>query len=146
MGTAEFSDHLKAVGPKNQKSSISGIDYIYLINLDQRPEKWEKSLGQLERYGITPHRFSAIYGWDLSIEAKNELGIQFAPRMLSDQWVLTFPNKLRGHYELDFLREELYGSTVFCHWMRPGAIGCYLSHLSVLQDAYDSGYHTIWIL
>jgi GR25 family glycosyltransferase involved in LPS biosynthesis len=30
--------------------------------------------------------------------------------------------------------------------MKPGAIGCYLSHLCVLQDAYDSGYKTIWVL
>ena len=30
--------------------------------------------------------------------------------------------------------------------MTPGAIGCSLSHLSLLQDAYDSGYQTIWIM
>jgi len=27
-----------------------------------------------------------------------------------------------------------------------GAIGCSLSHISVLQDAYDSGYQTIWVM
>jgi GR25 family glycosyltransferase involved in LPS biosynthesis len=28
----------------------------------------------------------------------------------------------------------------------PGAIGCTLSHLSVLSDAYTSGYKTIWVM
>jgi GR25 family glycosyltransferase involved in LPS biosynthesis len=30
--------------------------------------------------------------------------------------------------------------------MNPGRIGCYLSHLSVIQDAYKSGYSRVWIL
>jgi GR25 family glycosyltransferase involved in LPS biosynthesis len=30
--------------------------------------------------------------------------------------------------------------------MAHGAIGCYLSHLSILQDALDSGYETIWVM
>lgn len=144
---ANFSDHLKKeVGNKEEKSPIQGIDYIYMINLDQRPEKWEACTKQLQPYGIVPHRFPAIYGWDLSREVKNELGLKFSPNMLSDQWVLTLPKKFKGQFQLDFLREELYGTTVFCHWMSSGAIGCYLSHLSVLQDAFDSGYETIWIL
>lgn len=144
---ADFSDHLKKdLGRKEATSPIRGIDYIYLINLDQRPEKWEACKKQLEPYRIIPHRFSAIYGWDLSAEEKNELGVKFAPNMLSGKWVLTFPKKLKGNSEPDFLREEIYGASVFCHWMKPGAIGCYLSHLCVLQDAYNSGYETIWVL
>ena len=30
--------------------------------------------------------------------------------------------------------------------MSRGEIGIALSHLSVLQDAYDSGYETIWVM
>jgi len=30
--------------------------------------------------------------------------------------------------------------------MSRGAIGIILSHLSVLQDAYDAGYETIWVM
>jgi len=37
-----------------------------------------------------------------------------------------------------------FGKTYFnvCH----GGIGCVLSHLSILQDAYDSNYETIWVM
>ena len=38
------------------------------------------------------------------------------------------------------------GRTYFAHHMSQGAIGCVLSHLSVLQDAIDSGYKTIWVM
>jgi GR25 family glycosyltransferase involved in LPS biosynthesis len=39
-----------------------------------------------------------------------------------------------------------YGQTYFVHCLPRGAIGCTLSHLSILQDAYDSGYQTIWVM
>ncbi|HEY4830990.1 MAG TPA: glycosyltransferase family 25 protein, partial [Waddliaceae bacterium] len=34
----------------------------------------------------------------------------------------------------------------YAHSLSRGAIGCLLSHLSIIQDAYDSGYNTIWIM
>ena len=39
-----------------------------------------------------------------------------------------------------------YGQTYFMHCMSLGAIGCALSHISVLQDAWDSGYETVWVM
>ena len=41
---------------------------------------------------------------------------------------------------------HVYGRNYFCHCMSRGAIGIVLSHLSILQDAYDSGYETIWVM
>ena len=38
------------------------------------------------------------------------------------------------------------GNTYFAMGLSQGSIGIVLSHLSVLQDAYDSGYETIWIM
>jgi len=38
------------------------------------------------------------------------------------------------------------GMTYYSHSLSRGAIGCLLSHLSVLQDAYDANYATIWVL
>lgn len=125
---------------------IKNIDYLYLINLDQRPEKFENCMWQLQPYGIKPYRFSAIYGWNLSIEALNEIGVQFLPGMEGYHWAKHFPLHGNGNSEYIFLHEACYGGTFFASWMSIGAIGCTLSHLSVLQDAYDSGYQTIWIM
>ena len=38
------------------------------------------------------------------------------------------------------------GVAYYCHSLSRGAIGCLMSHLSILQDAWDSGYETIWII
>ena len=144
---ADISHYFKKVTrEKTEKSALNGIYFIYLINLDQRPEKLEKCLSQLKTHGISPYRFSAVCGWDLSIEAFTELGVKFLPGMLSDEWVVHFPPEKQGTPDSDFLREESYGKTFFSRWITPGAIGCTLSHLSVLQDAYDAGYETIWVM
>jgi GR25 family glycosyltransferase involved in LPS biosynthesis len=142
----DICDHIRPILKKEQVSSLKNIDYIYMINLDQRPEKLQNTLSQLEPYGISPYRFSAVYGWDLNSEVKNNLGVILTRGMGCNQWAISFPHKLKGTSELEFLREDLYGNTVFCSWMTQGAIGCYLSHISVLQDAYDSGYQTVWIM
>jgi GR25 family glycosyltransferase involved in LPS biosynthesis len=44
------------------------------------------------------------------------------------------------------LSASCFGFTYYSLWTSRGAVGCTLSHLSVLQDAYDAGYQTIWIM
>ena len=144
---ASFADHLKKVeGSRVASSEIQGIDYIYLINLDKRPEKWERSLLQLNPYKIAPHRFSAIYGWDLSAKAMNDLGVKYVAGMKISEVAVHFPfgAKVLGLFEQ--LSRASQGKVFFSKSMTPGAIGCTLSHLSVLQDALDAGYETIWVI
>lgn len=47
------------------RSSIQGIDGIYVINLDVRPERWHRLEPILFYHGIDAVRFSAVWGWDL---------------------------------------------------------------------------------
>lgn len=141
-----FSKHLKKFEHTAAPNQIKNIDYIYLINLDQRPEKYTNSLEQLFPYGILPQRFSAINGWNLSKADIEDVGYKFIPGMvffLRNNGVaqLSPPDK-----HVTPLDHTCYGKTCFTRDMKPGAIGCTLSHLSVLQDAYDAGYETIWIL
>ena len=140
---AGFTDHFKKdIGPKTTSNQIKNIDYVYLINLDQRPDKLKNSLSQLSPYNIIPHRFSAVYGWDLSAEALRDLGVKFLPTMLSNRWINDGNNDLKR----DFLTENFYGKTVFFPGITLGALGCTLSHLSILQNAYDANYETIWVM
>jgi GR25 family glycosyltransferase involved in LPS biosynthesis len=44
----------------------------------------------------------------------------------------------------EFLQDD--GEAYFVRGMAKGPIGIVLSHLSVLQDAYDSGFETIWVM
>jgi GR25 family glycosyltransferase involved in LPS biosynthesis len=49
------------------RSSIEGIDNVYVINLDVRPEKWHRVESILYYHGIDNNRFSAVFGWDFDI-------------------------------------------------------------------------------
>lgn len=144
---------------------MRNIDFIYMLNLDQRPEKWASSLNQLTLYGIFPYRFSAINGWTLPFETIDDIGVKLGPKMKKGFWGTLYRMKREEEFEPPrqdgycksfrsfdggFLWEQekihRQGQTYFSHCMSRGAIGIVLSHVSILQDAYDSGYETIWVM
>ncbi len=135
--------YFKQVTDKSSCRSINHVDFIYMINLDERPEKFASCIEQLAPYGINPCRFSAVNGWKLSYEAIEQLGVKYARGMKKDLWGTTYESK-DGTPSHEVMHKS--GRTYFCHCMSRGAIGICLSHLSILQDAYNSGYQTIWVM
>lgn len=129
---------------KTEVSQIGQIDYIYLINLDKRPEKFERCRQQLSSFDIQPHRISAIDGWTLLQEAFNDIAMEILPGMNFDRPIHFRPvaGGVRGN-DLDTFS---VGRSCVHYTMAAGALGCSLSHLSILYDAYLAGYETIWIL
>lgn len=123
---------------------IKNIDFIYMINLDERPEKFSQSFEELYAYGIVPYRFSAVNGWKIPLEDLNNLGIKYEPWMRSGLMGTCYLTEEEGmaHHEI----MQVPGRNYFCHCMSRGAIGINLSHLSILKDAFDSGFETIWVL
>ncbi len=140
----DISDYFKPVVEKKGTGGVAGVDFIYLINLDERPEKLASVLTQLAPYGIEPCRFSAVNGWNLDLETINELGVQYETWMEGGAWASGYP--LDGNKTVEHEIVGIPGKTYFCHCMPLGSIGCALSHSSVLQDALDSAYETIWIM
>ncbi len=141
-----MEDHLRKVDRAccaDVAHSLPPIDFIYMINLDERPEKWKMSIDQLAPYGITPCRFSAVNGWKLSLEAINDVGLLLSPEMEQGFMATTYL-----HPDLEPQHEPLekMGRSYFCHCMARGTIGIALSHISILQDAYEQGYETIWVM
>lgn len=139
--------HLKQIERTKKPLQIPGIDYIYLINLDSRPEKLSRSVEQLSRYGIEAERFSAIYGWTLSQEVFDEIGMKFLPPMdfRCDGQVFFRP----ASDQIDPgepLSASSYGRTCVHQTTSAGSLGGTLSHLSCLQDAFERGSETVWIL
>ncbi len=141
---SDLEDHLKKVSDKSGDHRMRNIDFIYMINLDARPEKFQLSLEQLAPYGISPYRFSAVNGWELSLEAINDLGIKYEAWMQSGILGTSYAIEDKGKETHEFMQSV--GKTYFCHCMPKGSIGIVLSHLSILQDALNSGYETIWIM
>jgi GR25 family glycosyltransferase involved in LPS biosynthesis len=142
--SAKLEDHFKTAPHKEGNHQIRNVDFIYMINLDKRPEKFAASLQQLQTYGIEPYRFSAVNGWELSLEDINDVGVVYKQGMTTDLKGTYYP--LNGDGQPIHEIMSVPGRTYFCHCMSRGAIGCALSHLSVLKDAFDSGYKTVWIM
>lgn len=114
-------------------------------------------LNEFRPFGIEFYRFPAIYGWGLPLSVMDDLGVLFQPGMMEkakesinyNGIILTDPRttadpEIPGEFHI--LGPQFYGKNCFSVSMKGGAIGCTLSHLSVLQDALDSGYQTIWVL
>jgi GR25 family glycosyltransferase involved in LPS biosynthesis len=133
--------HFKKAPNKSPIHSMRGIDFIYLINLDERPEKLALCHEQLYRHAVFPYRFSAVNGWRLSLEAINDVGVVFEPWM-DGSFYGTYYDSLEPQHD----PQHRVGKNYFCHCMSRGAIGIVLSHLSILQDAYDAGFETIWVM
>ncbi|MBI2743542.1 MAG: glycosyltransferase family 25 protein [Chlamydiales bacterium] len=142
---ADLQEHLKKpLGKEEGVHEMRNIDFIYMINMDQRPEKWRMSLNQLVPFGIVPYRFSAVNGWELSLDTINDVGLKFSPEMEGNFMATSYLPI--GDYMPVHDNLCKYGQTYFCHCMARGTIGIALSHISILQDAYDSGYETIWVM
>jgi GR25 family glycosyltransferase involved in LPS biosynthesis len=147
-----LQDHLKKASHKGAGHRMKNIDFIYLINLDARPEKFASCIRQLTPYGIHPYRFSAINGWALSLDVINDVGVKFKSGMTPGLLGTYYPTEGDGSPAVEIM--SVPGRTYFHanmvqgipHAMARGTIGCALSHLSVLQDALDSGYKTIWVM
>jgi GR25 family glycosyltransferase involved in LPS biosynthesis len=129
---------------KTCTSPMKEIDFIYTINLDQRPEKFEQTKKALAPYGIVPYRFSAVNGWKLSFEALDDLGVRYQPGTPFGPLCSVYRH-VDGQEYMSFEIMNQPDVSYYSHCMSRGAIGCIMSHLSVLQDAYDSGYETIWV-
>lgn len=142
----DIADHFKPCPDKSGNHQMRNIDFIYIINLDKRPDRFEDCSKRLNPYGIYPYRFSAINGWELPIEVINDVGLKYEPWM--NKGIMGTYYYLDEENNIQHAHEEIHveGRTYFGHCVARGPIAIVLSHLSVLQDALDSGYETIWVL
>lgn len=142
--SSDIKRHLKKIENKNEEKQIEKIDFIYLINLDKRPDRLIKCREQFAKYGICPHRFPAIHGWDISQSVFDDIGTKVLPGMKFDRPIHFSP--VPGGAKPYMMNLSSVGKTCVHYTMAAGALGVYLSHLSLLYDADQSQYQTIWVL
>ncbi|OGN57808.1 MAG: hypothetical protein A3E26_02495 [Chlamydiae bacterium RIFCSPHIGHO2_12_FULL_49_32] len=102
-------NYIKPLDLREFESGLDDIDCIYVINLDQRPDKWARVKRAFDEKKLKVNRISAVNGWQLSEEMLKEMCGPYPIRCQA------------GHF------------------------GCLLSHLSILKDACQRGFKTIWI-
>jgi len=147
VSRAGVFNHLKPCDGKEEGiHSFGKIDCVYLINLDDRTEKLERSLKQCKDYNINPYRFSAINGQDLSLEEMQDIGFRMKRGVDAAHLGKLLCNVYLGGS--DWIQTPIRDpkQIYFGYYVAKGPIGVILSHLSILQDAYDSGYQVIWVM
>lgn len=140
---AAIEDCLKPVRDRSESNAFGNIDCVYVINLDERPEKYALTESEFAPWGIKPCRFSAVNGWELTCEELAGLGVSYQPWMKKNLWGTSYLPENNGEPSHEVM--HVVGKNYFCHCMSRGAIGIVLSHLSILKDAYESGLRRIWI-
>lgn len=143
--SAAIETHFRPATNKAGLHWMAQIDFVYLINSDHNPEKYEHVMQALQPYGIFPYRFSAINAEDLSIEALNELGVNYLRSSPPGPLATVF----RHIDDQEYLSHEIMQEAnvaYYSHGFSRASIANLLSHLSILQDAYDSGYQVIWVM
>lgn len=120
---------------------VEGIDALYVINLAQRPEKWATTKSQLDAWGLHATHFDAILGKSISPDHLQQVGMVFRRAMTK------MPARRFSDSGLPI--DEPISPGPFrwiLHRMPLGAVGCLLSHLSIMQHAYNSGFQRVWIM
>ena len=114
-------DHVHKIENKQGNHSLKNIDFIYLINLDQRPLKLAASLKQLAPYDIHPYRFSAVNGWELPLQAINDIGVKYNTSMAHDLMSSSYLPADHGEAHREIM--HVIGRTYYADGMSRGAIG-----------------------
>jgi len=140
-GIEEYFKPVTGVSPAN---SMKNIDFIAMINLDERPEKFAKSSAELAEYGIYPYRFSAVNGWKIPLTTLDQLGVVYTKNMPKDLWGTSY--LLGSDGEMNHEVMHVIGKNYFSHCLSRGAIGIVMSHASLLQYAHDCGHETVWFM
>lgn len=146
IGKPKLEKYFKPFKGEKSKCHIEGIDFIYMINLDERPKKFEITRKHLSSFGIEPCRFSAVNGWELPVSVIREIGVPYSTEMTKEILMGTIYKDIEGFLCVSNEHICTQGEVYFSLGMSKGAIGIVLSHLSVLQNAYDSGYQRIWVM
>jgi len=129
---------------------IKNIDFIYVINLDRRPERWIRSQKALNAYGINPYRLLAYDGKKLTKEMIHALCVPLNDeqiKWLNPSIYLEKTHKLVKYKQLKESNILVNRSeAIFTNQNSLGAMGCTYSHLAILKDAIDSNYENILVL
>lgn len=68
-----FTHFLKPIELTTLSTGLPFIDCIYVINLDERPERWSYAKRCFDEQGLSVNRFSAINGWKIPLKKRKKL-------------------------------------------------------------------------
>lgn len=111
----KIATYLQPVPFLKKDSGIRLIDRIYVINLDERPQKWARIEPLFHDQKMNVTRASGINGWLLSEEAKKELFGPYPPQLRGGQigCLLSHLSIIKDGYERNYSRIWIMEDDVF---------------------------------
>ncbi len=79
--TTPVAKYLKPIEITEMKSGIELIDCIYVLNLAERPQKWDRMKALLDQRGLHGNRVFGINGWNLADEIQEEVAGPYPVRL-----------------------------------------------------------------
>lgn len=70
---SSLASFLKPIDLLEEGSGLEGIDCIYVINLKERPERWNLIQEQFVGQNLLANRVDAVNGWKIPLAQRNEL-------------------------------------------------------------------------
>jgi hypothetical protein len=136
---------LKKAKGKNKGAdhSMAKIDFIYAI-ARKECRRYTDFDYRFFKHSICPYRFTSIKSSELSYNTMDKACVHGR-----NSFKKILANRLEVHNGKNILsQEKMYDYNVgFVHkHMSLRVLASSLSHLSVVKDAYDSGYQHVWIL
>lgn len=129
---------------KSESHSLSGIDYVYLINRHKDLNKFKMLKKMFQKYNITPYRYQAVESSALDYKTLFNIGFNLGHGMYPiNGLLLSKSGKTISLQEFPMCREK---STYFHKQMTIWGIASNLSYLSVIFDAYKSKYDAAWVM
>ncbi len=96
--------YLKEINITEFDSGLKGVDCIYVVNLDERLDKWERTHAILNESNLKANRFPAINGWKLPKRVRIELSGPYPLRLRGGQvgCILSHLSVIKDGYDKGF--------------------------------------------
>lgn len=139
-----FLSALKVAKRKGKSShKMAGIDFIYVVTakICHRFNDLKRSFA---KYGLNPYRFTAFESKDISFNSMLRTCLHGSRRYSGIE-----ANRLivrGGEFVLDKGKMSSSKEGYVHRGMSLKSLSRSLSHISIIKDALDSGYETIWIM
>ncbi len=145
-----FEQYLLPISKEHHRlESIQGIDFVYVINLKKRPEKWAKCLEILNQKHIHAQRVEAVDGCLINLQHVAALTPRLNTYFLEECKPGFFDEDLNWwKYDKKKIQElKSQGKKfVYSKINTKGHLGAAYSHLTILKDAIESDYKNVLIL
>jgi len=117
------------------------------VNVLTLPRKRQQPLEHYFKKAVNKPQPNGIGGVDfVYMITLNEDRFRESARQLSQYAIHAYRFEAVNGSALPQDAIDQLGAPTFCEGMSRKSIGIVLSHLSVLQDAYESGYETVWVM